>query len=197
MLGSAGLTVWLPEAPSRILTLVARRAEIALAHTLVFLRSGPTIRAMPKMKAWKLPGSDGTTVTSASLKGRPYVLYFYPKDMTPGCTTEACDFRDNMAKLKRAGVAVYGVSPDPIARHEKFIAKHDLNFVLLSAEDHAIADKLGVWGPKKFMGREFDGIIRTTFLVDAAGNVAKEWRSVKVKGHADDVLAAAKELKKG
>ena len=125
---------------------------------------------MAKMKAWKLPSSDGDTVASKDLKGEAYVLYFYPKDMTPGCTTEACDFRDNLSKLKRAGVKVFGVSPDPIKRHEKFIEKEGLNFPLLADEDHAIAEKLGVWGQKKMAGREYMGVIRATFLVDADGN---------------------------
>jgi len=151
---------------------------------------------MAKMKAWKLPASDGTTVASKDLKGTAYVLYFYPKDMTPGCTTEACAFRDNLAKLGRTGVKVFGVSPDPLKRHDRFIERHDLNFPLLSDEDHAIAEKLGAWGRKKFMGRESDGVIRSTFLVDAEGNLVREWKGVKVKGHVDEVLAAAKELAK-
>ena len=148
---------------------------------------------MAKVPAFTLEATNGK-ISNKDLKGKPYVLYFYPKDMTPGCTTEACDFRDNMARIKRAKVGVYGVSPDPVARHEKFIDKHELNFPLISDPDHKLADKLKVWGPKKFMGREFDGIIRTTFLVDAEGTIVKEWRGVKVKGHVDEVLAAIKEL---
>ena len=148
---------------------------------------------MAKLPAFSLESTDGK-ISNKDLKGQPCVLYFYPKDMTPGCTTEACDFRDNMARIKRTKVAVYGVSPDPLARHETFIKKHALNFPLISDPEHKLADKLKVWGPKKFMGREFDGIIRSTFLIDAEGTIVKEWRSVKVKGHVDEVLAAIKEL---
>lgn len=149
---------------------------------------------MAKVPAFNLPASDGSKVASKNLKGEPYVIYFYPKDMTPGCTTEACDFRDNMERITGKGVKVFGISPDPIARHEKFIDKHELNFVLLADEDHAFAEKLKVWGPKKFMGKEFDGIIRSTFLVGADGSILKEWRKVKVKGHVDEVIAAIDEL---
>jgi peroxiredoxin Q/BCP len=149
---------------------------------------------MAKIPAWKLPGSDGTTYASKDLKGTPYVLYFYPRDNTPGCTTEACDFRDNMARVEGKGVKVFGVSPDTLKSHDKFITKFDLPFVLLADEDHAIAEKLGVWGLKKFMGRESMGIIRTTFLISADGTILKQWDKVKVKGHVDEVLAAIDEL---
>ena len=146
-----------------------------------------------KFPAWRLPASDGRTIGSKDLAGTPYVLYFYPKDLTPGCTTEACDFNNELSGFAELGVEVFGVSPDPLARHEKFIAKHDLGFVLLSDEDHAVAEKLAVWGPKKFMGREFDGIRRSTFLVGADGKLIQEWRNVKVKNHVAEVLAAARE----
>lgn len=147
-----------------------------------------------KMPVWSLPSSAGGVQTSKDLKGSPYVLYFYPKDLTPGCTTEACDFSARHAALGRLGVAVFGVSPDPLKQHAKFIAKHGLAFPLLSDEDHSLAEQLGAWGRKKFMGREYDGVLRSTFLVAADGRIAQEWRAVKVDGHADQVLAAAREL---
>jgi thioredoxin-dependent peroxiredoxin len=149
---------------------------------------------MAKIPAFALPGTDGQTWSSKELKGSAYVLYFYPRDSTPGCTTEACDFRDNMARLKKAGVQVFGVSPDSLASHEKFIAKQSLSFVLLSDEGHAYAEKLKVWGEKMMYGKKVNGIIRSTFLIDAEGNIAREWRGVRVKGHVDEVLAAVKEL---
>ena len=151
---------------------------------------------MAKFPAFSLPGSDGQTHKSKDLKGQPYIIYFYPKDMTPGCTTEACDFRDNMAKLKRAGVQVFGVSPDPVDRHNKFIDKYDLNFVLLADEDKKLIEKAGLWVEKNMYGKKMMGVLRSTFLVDADGAIVKEWRKVKVKGHVDEVLAAAKDLKK-
>ena len=137
-----------------------------------------------------LEGSDGATYTTDSLAGSPYVLYFYPKDNTPGCTTEACDFRDNMARIESAGVKVLGVSPDSIKSHHKFIDKFELPFVLLSDPDHSLAESLGAWGPKKFMGKEYDGIIRSTFLVNGDGEIVQEWKKVKVKGHVDAVIEA-------
>jgi len=146
-----------------------------------------------KMPAWKLPAHTGDTVASKDLKGRPYVLYFYPRDNTPGCTTESCDFRDNLKRLEGAGVAVFGVSADSLASHEKFAAKYDLPFPLLSDADHTLMDKLEVWGLKKFMGKESMGVIRSTFLVDADGKIVREWRKVKVKGHVDEVLQAVAE----
>ena len=150
-----------------------------------------------KLPAWKLPyvsSEDSGTIASKDLKGEPYVLYAYPKDMTPGCTTEACDFRDNIARLSSAGVKVFGISGDSIARHEKFIAKHDLPFALLSDEDFAICTKLGIYQEKKMYGKTFMGIVRSTFLIDADGKVAAHWPKVKVKGHVDEVLAAIDEL---
>lgn len=151
---------------------------------------------MTRFPAFSLKGSDGQTWKSKDLKGEPYIIYFYPKDMTPGCTTEACDFRDNMSKLKRAGVKVFGVSPDPLERHEKFIDKYDLNFVLLADEEKKLIEKAGLWVEKNMYGKKMMGVLRSTFVVDADGKIFKEWRKVKVKGHVDEVLAAVKELKK-
>jgi thioredoxin-dependent peroxiredoxin len=147
---------------------------------------------MAKFPAFSLPGSDGKTWSLKDLKGKPFVLYFYPKDATPGCTVEACDFRDHQADFSKAGVPVFGVSPDPLTSHAKFIAKQKLNFILLADEQHELAEKLGVWGEKSMYGKTFMGIIRSTFLVDASGTIEKEWRKVKVDGHVAEVLAAVK-----
>jgi peroxiredoxin Q/BCP len=142
------------------------------------------------MPAFSLPGSDGQTWSAKELKGKPYVLYFYPKDSTPGCTVEACDFRDNLARLGLHGVQLLGVSPDSLKSHATFIAKQDLNFPLLSDADHALAEKLGVWKEKSMYGRKYMGIERSTFLVGEDGTILEEWRGVKVPGHVDAVLAA-------
>jgi peroxiredoxin Q/BCP len=125
----------------------------------------------------------------------PVVLYFYPKDSTPGCTTEACDFRDRADKVKAAGVAVFGVSPDSLKSHAKFIENQSLNFPLLADEDHAVCEQYGVWVEKTNYGKKYMGVERSTFLIDKEGKIAREWRKVKVAGHADEVLAAAAELK--
>ena len=149
---------------------------------------------MARFPVFNLPGSDGKKWTSKELKGAPYVIYFYPKDQTPGCTTEACDFRDNMSEFNDLAIPVFGVSPDSIASHEKFIKKQDLNFVLLSDEDHDLAEKAGAWGEKMVYGKTSMGIIRSTFLVDADGMIAKAWYKVKVADHVADVLAAIQDL---
>lgn len=145
---------------------------------------------MAKMPAFKLACSDGTTVASKDLKGAPYVLYAYPKDNTPGCTTESCDFRDNIARIQAKGVKLYGISPDSIASHEKFIAKFELPFPLLSDPDKAILTKLGAYGEKQMYGKTVMGVIRSTWLVGADGTILEEWRKVRVKGHVDKVLEA-------
>ena len=137
---------------------------------------------------------SGGSVTLSALAGKAVVLYFYPKDMTPGCTTEACDFRDAHPDFSGAGAVVLGVSRDSAARHDKFKAKHDLPFSLLADEDGAICEAYGVWQLKKFMGREYMGIVRATFLIDAHGVVRQVWEKVRVKGHAQEVLAAVKAL---
>ena len=145
---------------------------------------------MAKIPAFSLPGSDGKTWSAKDLKGTPYVLYFYPKDSTPGCTTEACGFRDNLARLALRGVTLLGVSPDSLKSHATFIAKQDLNFPLLADTEHALAEKLGVWVEKSMYGRTYMGIERSTFLVGADGTILQSWRNVKVPGHVDEVLAA-------
>ncbi|MCI2254834.1 thioredoxin-dependent thiol peroxidase [Domibacillus sp. PGB-M46] len=144
--------------------------------------------------AFVLPDQDGRMVDLAGLAGKNVVLYFYPKDMTPGCTTEACDFRDQNSLFAQSNTVVIGVSPDPAARHQKFIEKHQLPFTLLADEKQEAAEKYGVWTLKKNFGKEYMGIERSTFLVNKEGMVVKEWRKVRVKGHVEEVLAAVKEL---
>lgn len=145
---------------------------------------------MARMPAWSLPDAEGRTWSAKDLKGKPYVLYFYPRDDTPGCTTEACDFRDRLDRLTKKGVQVLGVSPDTAASHVKFAKKHGLTFPLLVDAGHVLAEKLGVWGEKTLYGKTSMGIVRTTFLVGADGAILREWRGVKVAGHVDEVLAA-------
>jgi peroxiredoxin Q/BCP len=124
------------------------------------------------------------------LRGQKVVLYFYPKDDTPGCTKEACSFRDDFATFKKRGIAVLGVSPDSEAKHKKFETKYNLPFTLLADTDHAIADAYGVWGEKKFMGRKYMGVHRTTFLIDEKGKIKKVFEKVKPEDHASEVLEA-------
>ncbi|HET9293401.1 MAG TPA: thioredoxin-dependent thiol peroxidase [Gemmatimonadales bacterium] len=140
--------------------------------------------------AFSLPSDEGTTVALKDLKGRKVVLYFYPKDDTTGCTTEACEFRDSWAAVRRAGAVVLGVSPDGIASHQKFKRKYELPFTLLADEDHAVAEAYGVWGEKSMYGRKYHGILRTTFILDERGRVARVFTKVKPQGHAAEVLAA-------
>jgi peroxiredoxin Q/BCP len=139
---------------------------------------------------FSLPADDGSTVELKALRGRPVVLYFYPKDDTPGCTREACAFRDRHAQLTERGVAVLGVSPDSVASHQKFTAKYSLNFRLLSDADHKLAERYGAWREKNMYGKKSMGIQRSTFLIDAQGQVQKVWKAVKVDGHDADVLKA-------
>lgn len=137
-----------------------------------------------------LPDDAGIDRRLSDYRGRPVVLYFYPKDDTPGCTTEACAFRDAYGEYARAGVVVLGVSPDPVKAHAKFKTKYNLPFTLLADENHAVCELYGVWGRKKFMGREYDGVFRTTFLIGADGMILKVFENVKPDGHSDQVLAA-------
>ncbi len=139
--------------------------------------------------SFALPDQDGRVRSSTDLLGQPYVLYFYPRDDTPGCTVEACGFRDELATFERAGVRVLGVSPDSTESHRKFSEKHRLLFPLLSDRDHRLARAYGVWLAKKAPGR--GGIERSTFLVSAEGRVVRRWRGVKVAGHVTEVLRAA------
>jgi thioredoxin-dependent peroxiredoxin len=140
--------------------------------------------------AFSLPADDGTTVTLASLRGRPVVLYFYPKDDTSGCTKEACEFRDHWKAVQDSGAVVLGVSPDPVASHQKFKHKYQLPFPLLADADHTVATAYGAWGEKSMYGRKYQGILRTTFLIDRDGRIAKVFEKVRPAGHAAEVLAA-------
>ena len=144
---------------------------------------------------FKLPDQDDNLVELKSFKNEhPVVIFFYPKAMTPGCTTQACGIRDTRAELEKRGVKVFGISPDPVKRLPKFIEKHDLNFSLLSDEDHAVAEKYGCWGMKKFMGKEFMGLIRTTFIIGKDGKLLKVMDKFKTKSHHEDLLAELDEL---
>lgn len=141
-------------------------------------------------KAPEFEGIDqnGETIKSSEYKGKKYVLFFYPKASTPGCTAEACDLRDNEEALKAKGYKIIGVSADSVKRQKNFATKYDLNYPLIADEDKKIIEAFGVWGRKKFMGREFDGILRTTFLVDENGIIEEVINKVKTKEHAKQIL---------
>ena len=139
---------------------------------------------------FELQSDGGETVKLSSLRGRPVVLYFYPKDDTPGCTTQACGIRDAYGEFERAGAVVLGVSPDDESSHVRFRKKHDLPFTLLADTDHAVSEQYGVWGEKSFAGRKYMGVKRSTFVIDADGTVKTVMHDVKPATHADDVLGA-------
>jgi thioredoxin-dependent peroxiredoxin len=143
-----------------------------------------------------LPDSDKREVCIGAYRGKWVVLYFYPKDNTSGCTREAVDFTNALKTLKKLGAEVLGVSPDSLASHEKFAEKHGLGVKLLSDPDHTVMEAYGVWALKKIYGREGYGVIRSTFLIDPDGYIAHLWRSVKVKGHVDEVIKTAENLAK-
>ena len=136
------------------------------------------------------PTNGGGHASLRDFQGKPVVLYFYPKDDTPGCTKEACGFRDSFQAFTQAGAVVLGVSVDPVKKHDQFVEKFKLPFLLLSDEDKRIVQAYGVWGKKKFMGREYLGIHRVTFLIDPKGRIQKIWPAVKPEEHAAEVLAA-------
>lgn len=138
---------------------------------------------------FELQSDTGEAVRLSDLRGRRVVLYFYPRDDTPGCTTQACGVRDSFPALEEAGAVVFGVSPDDVASHERFRQKYALPFTLLADPDHRVAEAYGVWGERSYMGRKYMGIERTTFVIDEQGVVAKILRRVKPAQHADDVLA--------
>ena len=152
------------------------------------------LKEKTKAPDFSLVDEKGNTVSLTDFKGKPVVLYFYPKDDTPGCTTEACSFRDDYSQYKEAGAVILGVSPDSEKSHAKFASKHQLPFTLLVDEDHKICEAYGVWGRKKFMGREYDGVFRTTFLIDKTGNIVKVFEGVKPAVHSEEVLQALAEL---
>ena len=154
----------------------------------------PRLETGAKAPAFSLPDANEDTVSLKDFAGRKVVVYFYPADDTPGCTKEACQFNDNLRAFSRADVAVIGISPDGAEKHRKFIAKYKLKFPLLSDPAHAVMDKYGAYGEKTLYGKKSLGVIRSTFLIDARGRVARAWYSVRADGHAAKVLEAAAEL---
>jgi thioredoxin-dependent peroxiredoxin len=138
-----------------------------------------------KAPDFTLAADDGSQVSLSDFRGKKVLIYFYPKDDTPGCTTQACDLRDRMPDLKKEGAMVLGISPDSVKSHQKFKKKYGLNFPLLADEDHKVAEKYGAWGEKNLYGIKSMGIIRSSFLIDEQGRIAEEWRNVKAKEHAD------------
>ena len=146
---------------------------------------------------FSLLDQNGHPCALADFLGKWVVLYFYPKDDTPGCTKEACGFRDGFARFKQAGIVVLGVSADSVKKHAKFVEKYELPFLLLADENRVVVEQYGVWAKKKFMGREYMGILRTTFLIDPAGKIAKIYENVKPEGHAEEVLAEVLRLTTG
>lgn len=149
-----------------------------------------------KAPDFTLPTDGDGTIKLSSLKGSPVILYFYPKDDTPGCTTESCDFRDNFNAFKRAGATIIGISKCSVKKHDKFKAKYDLPFTLASDEDSDVCEQYGVWVEKSMYGKKYMGIERSTFLIGADGKIAQIWRKVSVTGHADEVKKAVAALAK-
>lgn len=152
-----------------------------------------TVEVGKKITDFTLPNQTGKKISLSDYKGKYVILYFYPKDMTPGCTTQACDFRDNHEKFTDLDAVILGVSPDPVEKHQKFIDKHDLPFELLADEDHKLADDFDVWKLKKNFGKEYYGIERSTFVIDKEGKLLKEYRKVRVKGHVEEALEDLRE----
>jgi thioredoxin-dependent peroxiredoxin len=148
-----------------------------------------------KAPDFALPADDGEKVKLSSLRGKPVVLYFYPKDDTPGCTREACSLRDRSKDLKKLGATVLGVSPDDVESHVKFRDKFALNFPLLADVGHKVAEKYGAWREKNMYGKKSMGIQRSTFLIDADGQVAKVWKAVQVDGHDQQIIEALENLR--
>lgn len=145
---------------------------------------------------FELQNAEGELIKLSDFLGKPFLIYFYPKDDTPGCTTEACNFRDDFSQYQALGVDIIGISPDSIKSHQKFSEKYDLPFVLLSDQDHKVAEAYGVWGKKKLMGKEYDGVLRTTFLVGSDGKIVKVFEGVKPAQHSQEVLVEVKKLLK-
>jgi peroxiredoxin Q/BCP len=144
---------------------------------------------------FSLKGDDGKTYKLAEMTGKPVVVYFYPKDDTPGCTIEACAFRDRKAEIEKLGAVVLGVSPDDAESHAKFRKKFDLNFPLLVDTDHKLADQFGAWREKNMYGKKSMGVVRSTFLIGPDGKIAKAWKKVSVEGHDEQVIKAIRALK--
>ena len=149
-----------------------------------------------KAPDFNMPATSTDNVKLSDFKGQKVVLYFYPKDDTPGCTTQACGIRDNLPEFEKLDAVVIGVSKDPIARHEKFIKKYDLNFILASDADSDVCERYGVWVEKSMYGKKYFGIQRATFLIDETGKIAHVWPKVKPDSHADEVLEAIQKAQK-
>lgn len=153
-----------------------------------------TIDVGDKAPEFSAPTDGGGTASLKALKGKKVVLYFYPKDDTPGCTTEACGFRDALPDFAKTGAEIFGVSKDSVTRHDKFKAKHELPFTLIADEDGSLCEAYGVWQEKKNYGKTYMGIVRSTFLIDEKGRIAAAWRNLRVKGHVEKVLEEAQKL---
>lgn len=143
-----------------------------------------------------LPTDNGGYFRLSDMKGEKVLVYFYPKDDTPGCTAESCSFSENIKSFEKLGVAIVGISKDSVKKHDKFKEKYDLQFPLASDEEGDVCERYGVWAEKSMYGKKYMGIERSTFLIDEEGKIARAWRKVKVEGHTDEVMAALKELKK-
>ncbi len=141
-----------------------------------------------------LQDDTGAKRKLSDFRGKPLILYFYPADDTPGCTKEACNFRDDYSQYQKEHVTILGVSPDSVKSHAKFKAKYQLPFPLLADEGHKVCDTYGVWGPKKMMGREYEGVLRTTFLIDANGKIARVFENVRPAEHSTEVISALKSM---
>jgi len=152
------------------------------------------IKENAKAQKFELLNQDGETVKLDDFAGKPLILYFYPRDNTPWCTTEACNFRDDYAVYQDLGIEIVGVSPDDEKSHTKFVTKYDLPFTLLADVEHAVCEEYGVWAKKKNFGKEYFGVNRTTFLIDKKGVVARVFKGVKPASHSSEVIAAVKEL---
>ncbi|WP_042224970.1 thioredoxin-dependent thiol peroxidase [Oceanobacillus manasiensis] len=152
-----------------------------------------TVELGKEVADFTLNDQNGEEVQLSNYRGKHVVLYFYPRDMTPGCTTEACDFRDNHKSFEELDAVIIGVSPDPVDSHQKFINKHDLPFVLLADEEHKVAEQFDVWKLKKNFGKEYYGVERSTFILDKEGKLVKEYRKVRVDGHVEEALEYLKE----
>lgn len=154
--------------------------------------SNKSVNIGEKVPNFTLQASNGTEVSLESYRGQKLVIYFYPKDMTPGCTAESCDFRDFNGEFAANNTEVVGVSPDDLSSHEQFVSEYSLSFLLLSDPDHSVSELFGVWKELSWGGKTFLGVERSTFLIDEEGVLVREWRSVSVEGHAVEVLEAVK-----
>jgi thioredoxin-dependent peroxiredoxin len=171
--------------------------EFAYANSLYRERINiMTIEIGKKAPNFKLPATNGEQIKLSDYKGKNVIVYFYPTDLTPACTAQACDFRDSAPHIEALNTVILGISMDPIKQHHKFISEYNLPFLLLSDEDHAVCDLYEVWQWKKLYGRDYMGIVRSTFLIDKKGILVKAWRNIRVKGHVNEVLTSVDKLRK-